>query len=78
MSHFEPEVRDFMRRIVLSLLLGLVWMIVNMTFGIWFGLLFFEERLSTANLIYYIFMAVSLAFLIRFLWKTWKKKFPHG
>jgi hypothetical protein len=78
MSHFEPEVRDFMRRIVLTLLLGLVWLAVNMTFGIWFGLLFFEGRMSTANLIYYIFLVASLAFLIRFFVVLWKKRFPHG
>ena len=76
MSHFEPEVRDFMRRIVLSLFLGLLWLIVNMTLGLYFGLLFI--RMTAANLIFYIFMAASLGLLIRWYWKTWRKKFPHG
>ncbi|HMH24338.1 MAG TPA: hypothetical protein VK563_21300 [Puia sp.] len=78
MSHFEPEVRDFMRRIVLSLLLGLVWLVLNMTLGLYFGLLFIWGRPTVANLIFYIFMIVSLAFLIRFFVKTWRKRFPHG
>jgi hypothetical protein len=78
MSHFEPEVRDFMRRIVLSLLMGLIWLTVNMTLGIWFGLLFFGERMSTANLVYYIFLVLSGAFLVWWFIVTWKKRFPHG
>lgn len=78
MSHFEPETRDFLQRIVLSLFLGFAWLVVNMTIGIYFGLFFIWDRLSAGNLFCYIFLVLSLAFLVRFLWKTWKKRFPHG
>jgi hypothetical protein len=78
MSSLEPEVQDFLKRIVSSLFIGLFWLIVNMTLGIYFGLLFVGESISIGNIIFYIFLLSSLGLLIRFYYKTWKKKFPHG
>lgn len=78
MSGFEPEVRDFLKRIVSSVFLGLLWLMMNMTIGIYFGLLFFEDGIHWPNVLYYIFLLITLAFLIRFYYKTWNKKFPHG
>lgn len=78
MSNMESEVRDFLKRIVRSLFLGLFWLILNMTMGIYFGLLFIEDRISIGNIIFYIFFTGSLAALIWFYYKTWRKRFPHG
>ncbi|MDR3713398.1 MAG: hypothetical protein P4L51_11315 [Puia sp.] len=78
MSGMEPEVRDFLKRIVLSICLGLIWLILNMTAGIYLGWLFVRGRLSAGNIVYYCFFLVSLALLIRFYLRTWQKKFPHG
>jgi len=78
MSGLEPEVQDFLKRIVSSLFLGLFWLMLNMTLGIYFGLLFVNRKISTGNIIFYIFLLGSLFLLIRFYYRTWKKKFPHG
>jgi len=78
MSSMEPEVRDFLKRIVFSFFLGLCWLFVNMTVGIFFGWMFFEGRPSLGNWIFYTFFAGSLVLILRWLWRTWKKKFPHG
>jgi hypothetical protein len=78
MDYFEPDVKDFLKRIVSSLFLGLFWLMLNMTLGIYFGLLFINEKISAGNIIFYAFLFSSLFFLIRFYYRTWKKKFPHG
>lgn len=78
MDYFEPDVKDFLKRIVSSLFLGLFWLILNMTFGIYFGFLFVNGKISAGNIIFYVFLFGSLFLLIRFYYKTWKKKFPHG
>jgi hypothetical protein len=78
MSSLEPEVQDFLKRIVSSLFLGLFWLMLNMTLGIYFGLLFVDGKISIGNIIFYIFLLGSLFLLIRFYYRTWKKKFPHG
>lgn len=78
MSKMEPEVKDFLQKIVSSLFLGLLWLIVNMTAGIYYGWLFIKDRISTGNIFYYIFLVGSLTALILFYRRTWKKKYPHG
>ncbi len=74
----EPEVKDFLRRVLSSIFWGFFWLMLNMTIGIYFGLLFVNGKLSAGNIIFYSFFLISLFFLIRFYIRTWKKKFPHG
>jgi hypothetical protein len=78
MSGMEPEVKDFLKKVLQSVFIGLLWMIVNMTTGIFFGLLFINDKISIGNIIYYLFLVISLAGLIWFYYRTWKNKFPHG
>ncbi len=78
MSGVEPEVRDFLKKILQSVFFGLFWMMLNMTLGIFFGWMFVGERLNAGNICFYLFAAGSLAWLVRFYYRTWKNKFPHG
>ena len=74
----EPEVKDFLKRIVLSLFLGLAWLFINMTLGIYFDLLPIYGRPDLWNILFYLFFAGTGVLYIRFLLRTWRKKFPHG
>jgi tellurite resistance protein TehA-like permease len=74
----EPEVKDFLKRVVLSLFLGLLWLFINMTLGIYFDLLPVYGRPDLANILFYVFFAGTGVLYIFFLYRTWKKKFPHG
>ena len=78
MSSMEPDAKEFLKKIVRTLFTGILWLTLNMTMGIYFGLLFIEERISLGNVLFYIFLAGSLAALIRFYIHIWKDKFPHG
>ena len=78
MDNNETDVQDFLQRIVWSFFVFLVWLFINMTAGIFGGWLFFEHRPTIGNIIFYIWMIASLAALLWFLHRTWKKKFPHG
>jgi hypothetical protein len=78
MSGMERDTKDFLKKIVQSIFLALLWLSLNMTMGIYNGLLFFEDKITLANIFYYLFLVASLIALIRYYWVTWKKKFPHG
>ncbi|MFI5152626.1 MAG: hypothetical protein ACHQET_04785 [Chitinophagales bacterium] len=78
MSGLEPEVKDFLKRIVWSVFFGLLWLMLNTTMGIYFNLLFVEDKIRIGNIAYYLFLLLSLAGLIWFYHRTWKKRFPHG
>jgi hypothetical protein len=78
MSGMEPDVKDFLKKVAQSFFLGLLWMMLNMTIGIFLGWMFIHDKIAAGNIIFYIFMVASLAALIWFYYRTWKKKFPHG
>lgn len=68
----EPEVKAFLALIINSLAMALIWMMVNMTAGIYFNLAFFEDKISIWNIVYYIFFLATFVLLIMYLRKKWK------
>jgi hypothetical protein len=78
MSGMEPEVRDFLKKIAWSVFFGIFWLMLNMTLGIYVGLLFIDDGISLGNILYYIFLVGSLAALIIYYYRVWKKRYPHG
>jgi FtsH-binding integral membrane protein len=78
MSQMEDDAKDFLRRIVWSLSLGLLWLVTNIGIGAYNRLLVPERTVTAGNIIFYIWMVVSLTALIWINYRIWKKKFPHG
>ncbi len=72
MSGMEPDVKNFLSKIVTSLSVGLLWLLVNSTIGIKFNFAFFENKPTIGNYIFYVWFLVSLFFLIKFYRKIWK------
>jgi hypothetical protein len=70
----EPEVREFLQRISLSLGIGILWLILNSTFGIMLDYAFVYDHISTGNTIFYIWFFASLLFMIGLYRKLWKGK----
>jgi hypothetical protein len=69
----EPDAREFLIRVMQSVFMSFLWMAVNSTLGIMFDLAFIHDKISIANIIFYIWFLASLAFLIRFYIRLWKK-----
>jgi hypothetical protein len=74
----EPDAKDLLKRVALSLFLGLCWLLVNMTLGIYFDLLPVYGRPDLPNILYYLFLLGTGVLYGIFLYRTWKKKIPHG
>lgn len=68
----EPEVREFLMKIVQSISMGMVWLLINMSIGIYYGFAFFEQRPTMGNYIYYVGFIASLVLLVLYLKKKWK------
>ena len=68
----EPEVKAFLALIINSLAMALLWMMVNMTAGIYFNLAFFDDHVTIWNIVYYIFFLTTLVLLIMYFRKKWK------
>lgn len=68
----ETETREFLIRIVNTLSLTLIWLILNLTLGIYNELAFFEGSPGWKNIAYYFFFVVSLTALLLYLKRKWK------
>ena len=78
MSYEEDDPRDFLRRVVWTLSLGLVWLMSTIALGMYTGWMVPANGLRLANILFYIWMVGSLIALIWINIRIWKKKFPHG
>ncbi len=67
----ENDTRDFLVLIVNTISIVLLWMMLNVLIGIYFGLAFFENSATWKNILYYIFFIVSLIFLVKHLKRKW-------
>lgn len=74
MSGMEPEVRQYLQGIAVSISLILLWMLTLILFGLKLGYFFFEAGHTLGSLIFYAWMLGSGIFLVRWLLKRWK---PH-
>lgn len=68
----EPDVKVFLLTIVQTISMALLWLLINMSIGIYYGLAFYEQHLSIWNCVFYIFSLTSFGFLIFYFKKKWK------
>ncbi len=69
----EPGVRKYLLRIVNTLSWGLLWLAVNSTAGIMYGLAFFEGKIGFKNIAYYVFFLLSLTLFLRYVIRKWSE-----
>lgn len=70
----DPEVKRYFKKIIRSLVAGLIWMMLNITAGIYFELAYSERYPSFVHILFYAGMIISLGLLLWYLYRTWKKE----
>jgi hypothetical protein len=68
----EPEVRKYLRKILNSLFVGLLWLSVNVLAGLYWGWGIINGKLSMGNILFYLWFLLSLAALLWYYYKVWK------
>lgn len=68
----DPEVMKYFRKIIKSFSIGLLWLFVVVTAGLYFGLGVIDYALHWYNLMFYLFFVASLFWLLRFYYRVWK------
>jgi hypothetical protein len=69
----EPEIRLFFAKIVKSISMIILWMMLNITFGLYFHLGFIYSHISIINILYYLFLLGSSFGLVWYLLRVWKE-----
>jgi hypothetical protein len=70
----EPEVREFLKRVSLSIGATFGWLFINLTIGIFLGWLFFENTPTTGNIIFYTWLVGSAAGLVFLFIRIWRNR----
>jgi membrane protein DedA with SNARE-associated domain len=68
----EPDVKEFLIRILQSISMVLLWMMLNMTLGIYYGFAFFEQSPGWKNYLFDLFLIVTFIMLVIYLRRKWK------
>ena len=74
MSGMEDDARELLYKTLMTLSIGALWMLVNMTIGLYAGWFFFEGNPKAGNYICYVFAIGSFIWMIRYFYKLWFAK----
>lgn len=70
---WDPEIKDFFKKIINSISVTLLWLMVMATAGLYFGLAFSNSKPVIYTIIFYIILTGTLTWLLIHLYRTWKK-----
>ncbi len=70
---WDPEIKDFFKKIINSISVTLLWLMVMATAGLYFGLAFSNGKPVIYTIIFYIILTGTLTWLLVHLYRTWKK-----
>jgi hypothetical protein len=70
---FDPEVTKYFRKIISTFSFGFLWLFANITAGMYYKLAFINGKLSVINIVFYLLSIISLAALLWFYYRIWKK-----
>ncbi len=68
----EDETRDFLVRILNTIAIVLLWMMLNVFFGIYKNYAFFNGIPNWKNYLFYTLFIISFVVLIIYLRRKWK------
>jgi amino acid transporter len=68
----DPETKRYLRKVINSFMIGAFWLILLSTFGLYFGMAIIVGSWDIYNTIFYLFFALSFAWLMRYYYRNWK------
>jgi len=68
----DPEVKKYFIKILYSLSFGLLWMALNTTAGIYWEMAIISNCLSIPNVLFFVWLLLSLALLLYYYYRTWR------
>jgi uncharacterized integral membrane protein len=69
----DDAVVTFLKRIIHTISLLLVWLMINSTAGIMYGYGFFDKGVQLGNILFYLWFFISGSLLYIHLHKKWKE-----
>jgi hypothetical protein len=73
-SGMDTEVKLYFRKIMKSFSVFLLWLMMSATFGLFLKLGYLQHGWQWQNTVFYALLILSLAAVIRYLFKLWRKR----
>ena len=73
-SGMDTEVKVYFRKIMKSFSVGLLWLMLSATTGLFLKLGYLNNGWRWQNILFYGLLILSLAFVVRYLLNVWRKK----
>jgi len=70
---WDPDIRKHFRKILYSISYGLIWLISCTTAGIYYHLAYRNGEPLIYIMLFYVGLFLSLALLLRYYYRTWRK-----
>ncbi len=70
----DPEVKQYFKKIMKSFSVGLLWFLMNVTAGLYFKLGVIDTSWRWYNFVFYGLFSVTLALLILYFNRLWRKE----
>jgi predicted membrane channel-forming protein YqfA (hemolysin III family) len=70
---WDPDVKKYFLKVLNSFCIGLMWLMAAATAGIYFKLAYTGNNPRLYTIFFYIGLGISLAFLLRYYYRTWRK-----
>jgi len=67
---WDPEVKKYFKKILNTIAIGLFWLMMVLTAGLYFRLAYHGTLIYT--ILFYAAVLISLFFLIRYYYQIWK------
>jgi hypothetical protein len=70
-SGMEPETKAFLKKVISSIFIGVLWLMILSTFGFYFGMAFIYKKIDVFNIVFYIFFLASFLWILRYYYRKW-------
>lgn len=71
---WDPDVRDFFRKILNCFSLGALWLLGISTLGLFLKLAFIRDGVRWYNIVFYVVFLASLSLLLRYFYRVWRRR----
>jgi predicted ABC-type exoprotein transport system permease subunit len=71
---WDPEVKRYFKKIINSFFLFVFWLLLASTAGFFYDLAPIHGPVRWYNILFYVLLALSFAWLMYYLYKTWLRK----
>jgi len=72
----EEDIRTFFVKIINTIAAILLWLFVNIAIGLKLKFAEVQHHLTAGNIIFYVWVLLSGAFVFYYVLKIWRKKHP--